>query len=410
MNIKKYMIMLLSVFIFTALTACAENSSEYRILTPDAAVFSAENNIYKNGAVYLSPTQQVYFFDFESMQGVPLCNKPDCTHKLDNCLSNTCGNTPIIYNDYIFFFESENEIVDSEDKKSQSCRVYSKCKRASIDTGEIQTFAEFEGVDPTACYRYVINDKILYLIGAYSAYQWNDGTWSYSSNGGKQYLCSIDLESGKFNNYGLVNDSPYAENNIVIEGGSRNSVSDQVIISGIYNKKIYMYYQCVENQQDLIDVLHDSQGDLENDVPWIYENKCFDIETKEITVSDLPKAEDINENTYLYWNDTKDTYALLNEKETEIIVSGFEKIWRPHIINGKIWNFSEKTHCFDIDSEALYEMINNKYTANDTQILAYLKGKYILQYSSNNSQVFESVTESDLLGDTNGGKNEDIFM
>ncbi len=397
MCIKRYIVVLLSVLIFTVSTACGKSDSKYHIITPEVSMFSAENNIYENGAVYFSPTQQACFLDFESMQGIPLCNKPNCTHKDDNCLSNICGNTPIIYNDFVYYFESKNEIVDAEDKKSQNCNVYSKCIRASLGTGEIQTFSEFEGIDPTECYRYVINDKMLYFIGAYNAYQWNDGTWSYSANGGKQYLCSIDLDNGEFYNYGLVNDSPYAENNIVIEGNSRNSVSNQVIISGIYNNKIYMYYKYVEDQQILIDVLHDSQGSLENDVPWIYENKCFDLETKEITVSDLPKAEEINENVYLYWDNDKESYTLLNNKETEVIANVFEKTWAPHIINGKLWSFGEKAQCFDIASAALYEITNEKYIGNDSKILAYANKKYIIQYSDKDSFIFEEVNESDLI-------------
>ena len=159
-----------------------------------------------------------------------------------------------------------------------------------------------------------------------------------------------------------------------------------------------MYYQYVEEQQELIDALHNSQVDLENDVPWIYENKCFDLETEKMTISKLPKAEEINENTYLYWDNTKKAYIILNGEETEIIASRFEKTWEPHIINGKLWSFGEKPQCFDVASAALYEIANNNCTENDSKILAYENEKYIVQYSNNDSFVFEEVTESDLIG------------
>ena len=47
-------------------------------------------NTYQNGVIYTGSegsSTAAYFLDYESMQAVPLCNKPNCAHKDTSCLA-----------------------------------------------------------------------------------------------------------------------------------------------------------------------------------------------------------------------------------------------------------------------------------------------------------------------------------
>ena len=109
-------------------------------------------NVYENGLLYTVPNAsgtQACFLDYETMNGVPLCNKPNCTHSDSSCVSNLCAGSfmvPVIYHDYVYWFASNYEIVDSQDGKSQTADMHTKCMRARLDTGLTETFAEIDGV------------------------------------------------------------------------------------------------------------------------------------------------------------------------------------------------------------------------------------------------------------------------
>ncbi len=402
----RWLIFCVLFLVSCVLTGCKENvKDDFFIHTTKSETFSYDYNTYENGLIYVDQKNRANFLEYSSMNGVPLCNKPNCKHNDSKCTSILCmeNNNPIVFKDNIYYFKSSNEIVDSEDGKSQTCKISSQCMRISLKTGEEEVFIEFNDVDPTASCSYVLNDGILYFISSYAANQFSDGTWSYSSGGGKQYLCSINLENKDFMNYGLVNDSPYAENNTIITGSSMNSVSDQVVLSGIYNNKIYMYYQYVKNQQDLIDVLS-ANGDLNKDVPWIYENKSFDLKTGDIAVSDLPPAVVIQENMYAYWDNEVNCYVIKTEDGKDIIAKGFKETWSPRIVNGKLWSFANgiynDSQCFDIVSQKLYSITNETYTNEKamTRMIDYVGRKYIVQYQSNQGTVFDEVLEKNLIG------------
>lgn len=50
---------------------------------------------------------------------------------------------------------------------------------------------------------------------------------------GNQYLCCINLDTGAFENLGLVNDSTYAENNTILSESDSYTIYPQVLISGV---------------------------------------------------------------------------------------------------------------------------------------------------------------------------------
>lgn len=109
MNRKKIFAVIITVAAVINSTACQSKEEKYHIKTKDAAYYDMSYNVYENGLLYTVPNAsgtQACFLDYETMNGVPLCNKPNCTHSDSSCVSNLCAGSfmvPVIYHDYVYW-------------------------------------------------------------------------------------------------------------------------------------------------------------------------------------------------------------------------------------------------------------------------------------------------------------------
>ncbi len=408
---KKTLLFMIAAFQAILLAGCTEQSSEaqFSIHPLTGEPYTYGRSLYAEGLL-TERGGKAYFLDYATMESVPLCNKPNCTHSGMDCTASLCMNDatatqPIVYQDYVYYFTSIDQIVDAEDGKSQTYEIKSNCMRVSLKTGEAETFAEIPDYDPTRSIYSVFAENQYYFI-AYSedsAYQNNDGTWHYGGMDGSQYLCCINLDTGTFENLGLVNDSPYAENNTILSETDSYTIYPQVLISGVYNGKLYMYYQYVTDQQTLLDAMEEVDGNLlllEDDtyVPWIYENKVYNLETGTWETSDLPVASFIGNDWYLYWDETQQAYVALRSDGTETIIEGFTETDSPRIVNGKLWDFLDSMKCFDLETQTLTQISDSLYQDGTAEVLAYINGMYVVEYyDDSGSAVYEKMTESKLL-------------
>lgn len=346
MNRKKIFAVIITVAAVINSTACQSKEEKYHIKTKDAAYYDMSYNVYENGLLYTVPNAsgtQACFLDYETMNGVPLCNKPNCTHSDSSCVSNLCAGSfmvPVIYHDYVYWFASNYEIVDSQDGKSQTADMHTKCMRARLDTGLTETFAEIDGVYMQNQIDLAIVNDTMYIIGSKEIYQdETDGTWGGFSRSGEQYLYSINLDSAEVQNYGLINDAPTAKYNWSYGA----SLWSEVKMEGIYHDKLYLYYRYVKDPQIIIDYLNTDwveNGSPRNDIPWIIENKCLDLKTGEITVSDLPYAWCIGENHYIYEENEK--FFILDEDGEKTAVENMydNETYDFTFVNNKLWKGS----------------------------------------------------------------------
>lgn len=78
------------------LCACCNTSTQKEantIQTTSTAHITLDQNLYQNGLIYTDNAygaNYVCFLDCATMQGVPLCNKPNCTHKDASCVAFQC--------------------------------------------------------------------------------------------------------------------------------------------------------------------------------------------------------------------------------------------------------------------------------------------------------------------------------
>lgn len=389
---------------------CADRTSDQetganQIRATGPVVATAGHHAYDNGLLY-HEQDMAMFLDFATMRSVPLCNKPNCLHEDSTCVAKSCvANTtlaePILYQNQIYYFTSENEIIDAENGKSQTFSIHSTCYCSDIQTGETEIFLQFDDYNPTGSYVTVlIGSKWYFIASDNAAYEKEDGTWYFDEMGGKQYFCCIDLETAEFQNFGLVNDSPYAENNYVREGNHTGNFCSQVIIEGVYDNKIYMYYQYVEDQEDLLSVVY-SGGDVWTEVPWVYESKVYDIEENSLTTSDVPAPATVDTAHYIYWDEASGRYRELGEGSGENL-TGFQEAWSPQIVNGKMWNLMENdfytAQVYDFMTDEVID-VRSPYVSYDSTVYAYYEDRYIVSYmDENEEQKYAAVSENELIG------------
>lgn len=365
-------------------------------------------NTYQNGAIYTkyeNNARVAYFIDYKTLQSVPLCNKPNCTHHDDTCLSHQCARQsmlPVVYQDHVYWFTTSSKIVEGKDRKSSDYLFQTTCYQGDLATDEVQTFVEIPNVNMQDAIQMVIVEDVMYIVGCDQAFQEENGSWTEMSRIGDQYLYAINFTTAEVTNYGLINDAPTAYYNWTTEGGVLDA---EVMLTGVFQDKLYMSYRYVDDRSDITDYLSSidyndpdwSWVDSVDVIPYHQVNKCLNLETGEIEISDLPIAEVIENNYYVYYNKTFcaiDTSGN-HSKSSGIVRDGYIN---HTIVNGKLWKCSQNL-CFDPETGEDIPLAE-QYQGKDITVLDMYEGKYIIQYyDENNACVFESVPEEALLGD-----------
>ena len=361
------------------------------------------SNTYQNGAIYVSSGESnaAYFLDYKSLQAVPLCNKPNCSHSNSSCLAHQCvakSLLPIVYQNDLYWFETTSQIVDADDGKSTDYVFHTICYRADLTTGEREKFVEIPDVSMKDAIEMVVADDVLYIIGCDQAYQEDDGSWSELSRCGNQYLYAINLTSAEVKNYGLINDAPTAHYSWTLNGAMEFSV----MLTGIYQDKLYMSYRYVDHPEDIINYVNASDPDNPDwtdnitIIPWHRVNKCLNLETGEMEVSDLPAADLIQNDGYVYIEDGNYYFMDTDGNVTQCSGMSWNGLSEITFVGGKSWKGSQNV-CFDPETGEDIPLAE-EYQGKNIIVLDMYEGNYIIQYYDENfAYQFESVPEEELL-------------
>lgn len=391
------------------LCSCGNSSTKAVIQNYPIHYYVMHANTYQNGCIYTTITESgtniAHFVDYETLQSVPLCNKPNCTHSNESCLSYQCVSTsalPVIYQDQIYWFETDSQIVEEKDGKSTDYQFDTTCYYANLKTGEKKVFVEIPDVSMKDAVEMVIADDILYVIGCDQAYQTENGAWMEISCCGDQYLYAINLKTAEVKNYGLINDAPTAYYNWTLD----YAIFFNVQLTGIYQNKLYFSYRYVDKKSDLTDYFSHvdfddpnwSLADVDASVPWNRINKCLNLKTGEIEISDLPMAEIIGDGDYVYYDGT---FCVMDQDGNVARSPGIvrDSYHNQTFVNGKFWKGSQNV-CFDPKTGEDIPLAA-QYQGKDITVLDLYKGNYIIQYYGENDDNveyrFESVPEDKLL-------------
>ena len=362
-------------------------------------------NTYQNGVIYTgsegSPTA-AYFLDYESMQAVPLCNKPNCAHKDTSCLAFQCVQDsimPFVYQGMVYWFHTDSKITDSDDGRSTAYQFQTTCYCGNMTTGEVESFVEIPDVSMKDAIEFVISNHTLYIIGCDCAYQEEDGSWTEMSRIGDQYLYAINLDTADVKNYGLINDAPTASYNWTLNG----AMFADVELTGIYQNKLYLSYRYVDDPNDIIDYVNTGDpdspdwSDAGTAMPWHRVNKCLNLETDTIEPSEYPAADLIQDDTYIYYMDGQ--YHVMDADGTETVSADIPANNSRNLtfVNGIFWDGPQST-CFQPKTGETH-VLSETYSDTNLTVIAYYKERYIINYTDENNLIhFEAVPESDLIG------------
>ncbi|MBE6862933.1 MAG: hypothetical protein E7497_08600, partial [Ruminococcus sp.] len=163
---KRILSVILSALMLTA-TGCSNKKENTNAEKKASPIFIAYNSVhYNNGVVFGRDTAT--FLDFESMEKAPLCAVPNCTHDNSSCLAEVVGRVPVFYNDYIYFFTSNNGDVRTT-PEGYEFFIESKLMRASLESSETEVVCEFTDCAPTPPNQgypgYVLYGNELYFTG-----------------------------------------------------------------------------------------------------------------------------------------------------------------------------------------------------------------------------------------------------
>lgn len=344
-----------------------DKKTSFNNTASDMQYIKLNADFYKNGVIF--GKDKAMFLDFNTMEKIPLCAVPNCMHNNSSCLANIVGENPIIYNEDIYYFSSIAGVNETSDSKE--FYIKSKLMKASLDSSETETVTDFSDCMPNVPSYYVLAENELFFTGNDMCPTEDEfGVISYSAVGGTHFLCSINLDTGKYTNYGSIynGDKEY----------EMADASSGANISGIYNNKMYIQYVFMKEDPHKLGITPEEN--------WTRVNFEFDVDTKTLTESTLPPAIYMDNDTYVYLDNKTNTTVVIDNNNEYIVPYYNLKVYSAKIINNKVF-FSDLWY----DLLDMTEHSYGDYEGYD--VITYYNDSYILINGGRTAKI----TEEELL-------------
>ena len=307
---------------------------------------------------------QSLYLDYATMETAPLCAVPNCNHTISGCLANM-AQYPVIYQNYMYFFTYSQGFEETKD--GPRFAMHSSLKKASLNDSEVQVVCEFNDSIPRNDESMVIYDNKLYFA-AYDPDVETDeyGGSNWSNVGGIDYLCSVDLDTKEYRNYGSF---CYVEDEYPSAGQSSHSY-----ITGIREGKIFLDY-----------IFSKERFSRDTNTPeWTYYNFEFDTKTEQFTESELPAAICADDELYCWLDDKNDElHIIMNDKENVVSYDSYTN--SAHHLGEKLF---VANGWVDLSDMSMHMFTEPEYTG-----IAYYDECYIIKTGTNS---FEKLTEEEL--------------
>ena len=207
---------------------------------------------------------------------------------------------------------------------------------------------------------------------------------------GKQYLCSVNLTDKNFENYGLVNDNEFASNNVIITENSINAVSDQVIISGVYNDKIYLYYSYVEDRNIIVDAIENNNYNID----WKYEVKEFDLNAKKLNTVHEAQPICLNNNWYVTENKSDKKVIATDRSGNPVEFDSMNELqfdcYQYSIYNDKVWDLYNG-YVYDLSTKETFQISEDFLGGNIADYISNENKYVICNYDSNGNLLYSMI-------------------
>lgn len=368
------------LLLLSSLNSCSNSSSSDKnnSFSNTQMIIKQNRNVYDNGYIYTASTSTGlvnYFLDYETMETTPLCAIPNCEHKNSSCTAKAVGSCPVLLDDYIYYFTSSQNIEEKTD--SRELIIDSKLMRIKISSSEIETVAEFHDCVPDTHDAFVIDNGLLYFQGDDMNPKEDEyGAITYTEAGGKHFICSIDLSTGKYKNYGSIYDED--------KQYEAADISSSALISGIKDNNIVIDYSFLK--KDIEDSEFMEEGFMMAD-KFTNVVVYFDLNKKTFEVKDNHTVSYIDNDTYVYYDNEKKS-VVISDKNGERTISGTRSGLNSLVLNNKLWCYTDEGVFFDLSDMSRHE------TSGIANVIDFHNGKYIIKTRRNK---FEALSEEDLL-------------
>ena len=231
----------------TETTAESQSKQEQDTSFCDSFASAYRNQSAADYFCYKTEEDITNILDYESMNNVPLCNKPNCNHKNKDCIVRCLdGNVPMFGEQCAYYFvDQEPKIEETEDGKIDlklSSDLYCYDFRTNAESKLFHADASVS----ENCYGWLLHDdEIFYIDNQYGRSYDETGTFYACGNtGGKMSLCMVrlsDLQSTElcelYDLEKLTEYYPLAPN------------SGEVNMKGLFDNKIYFDVCFVDEQK-----------------------------------------------------------------------------------------------------------------------------------------------------------------
>ena len=227
----------------------------------NALVFSFLGGNYEKGLLFNTGGGNTieYFLDYETLEKSPMCAMPNCTHTTSTCLAKDMGVNPVIYGDCIYYFKCSHNF--KEVPEGHQFYMSSKLYRAKLDSSETELVCEFTDCVPDDWNSaFILIGNTLWFIGddknpRDTEYSKELHYMPSSDTPGAHFMCSIDLNTGKYTNHGQICEE-YRESDYWEQG-------NLAALKGIYNGKLQISLEVARHRPEtehirtvLIDDIH----------------------------------------------------------------------------------------------------------------------------------------------------------
>jgi lipoprotein len=230
---KKLFVIILAALLF--LCSCDEQKTEYAEGYETSYHSPKGTSLSLNGIFYNDENEdsngysarRLWFYDFDSMQSVILCARPNCLHNdPDTCTAfgiNCWDAYPTIVNNKLYYF-SRDYAWDDDGKLLINTYVWKASTGGSSRT-------KIDTIEDLIIYDLAVKGSVVYFTTVQKNYEDYTGV---DTGFAKSYICSYDYENEKFTNYGLLAEGYHM----------------CPFIMGEYNGGLYIYGSYADNYDD----------------------------------------------------------------------------------------------------------------------------------------------------------------
>lgn len=323
---------------------------------------------------------QTRILDFETMENVLLCNKPNCNHKSNDCIVNRLnGNVPMFSGTDTYYFIDDYPRIQEGDDGKPFLKLGSTLYRYDLTSSREEKLLYIEGVSVSDnCYGWLLHDGVIYFIGNHYSpeYDENGILTFYGNTGGKMELNAVDLSTMEIKQYGELYD---LETLAQYYPNVKNS--GEVYMAGVFDEKLYFN----------VGFAHSIESGYSFYVTWFDLNsKTYHGEPQDYTNIDYCSADFVS----------RDYLVITREGQADIYKAGREQTVTIKDDSISPWSFlsvfddtlflCEKAFDLNTKESKIIDLLKEK------AVVAKYDDSYVISYI-NKQQDFEKIPASQLL-------------